>query len=89
MSENKKIEEKATSTEKTKVAKNKNPGVFGKLAKLFVGSARELKHVTWSSKRSTTMNSIMVVIVLLLVGGVLGALDMLFNWVLVAIMNLY
>ncbi len=88
MSENKKVEEKATSSEK-KVAKTNKPGIFAKLGKLFVGSVRELKHVTWSSKRSATMNSILVVVVLLIVGGVLGGLDMLFNWVLRLVMDIY
>ena len=63
--------------------------MFSKLSKLFVGSVRELKHVTWASKRSATMNSILVVVMLLLVGGVLGGLDMLFNWVLRLVMDLY
>lgn len=101
MSENKKNEQalenekpskekKVTSTEKTaKVSKNKKPNIFTKLGGLFKGSWRELKHVTWSSKRSTTMNSILVVVALVIVGTIFGLLDIGFKELLIFVMDLY
>ncbi len=81
---------KVTSTEKTKAApKTKKPNVFSKLGGLFKGSWRELKHVTWSSKRSTTMNSILVVVTLILVGAIFGLFDIGFSKLLTFVMDLY
>ena len=72
--------EKSGKSEKSKVAsKPKKDNVFKKLANLFKGSWREMKNVTWSNPRSTTMNSILVVVALILVGAIFGALDLGFS----------
>ena len=88
MSEIKKNE--TTSTEKTKTApKSNKPNVFAKLGGLFKGSWRELRNITWSSKRSTTMNSILVVVMLIIVGTIFGLFDIGFSKLLTLVMDIY
>ena len=82
--------EKSAKTEKAKVAKkDKKPNIFTKLIGLFKGSWRELSHVTWSSKKATTRNSILVVVALIIVGVIFGLFDMGFNKLLIFVMDLY
>ena len=85
------VESKKSNSEskETKPVKVKKDGVFTKLFKLLKGSKSELKKITWASKKATTKNSILVLVVLVIVGVILGVLDIGFNWLINTIINLY
>ena len=102
MAENKKKESELTSevaeskdvkdtteTKEVKPAKVKKEGWFSKLVKLLKGSKSELKKVTWAGTMSTTKNSVLVLVVLVIVGIAFGLFDMGFNWLITHIIDLY
>ncbi len=81
--------EKKEKAPETKPVKVKKEGFFKKLFKLLKDSKSELKKITWAGKNATTKNSILVIVVLIIVGIILGGLDMGFNWLITTIINLY
>ncbi len=55
---------------------------MGKLVSYIKASIREMKKVTWPSKKETKIYTWLVVGISLAVAAFLGILDFFFNWVL-------
>lgn len=87
MAENKEIKKAADKA--AKPAKEKKPGWFSKLVKLFKESKSEVKKITWSDKKSTTKNTILVIVSLVIIAVIFGLFDMGFRWILEFINDLY
>ena len=58
-----------------KPAKNKKPNVFKRLWKYLAACKGELKKITWPTPRQTTKNFIIVLVVIIVMGLFIFALD--------------
>ena len=59
--------------------KAKKPGVFSRIAKFMRDYKSELGKVTWASKQDTLKNFVVVAVTVVIVGVVIGALDVAFS----------
>ena len=89
MAEIEKTEVKAQEkkTEK-KPAKDKKPSLLSRIGKFFREYKAELKKVTWASREDTFRNTVVVGVTVIVVGVVIGVLDLLFNEGLSILVNL-
>lgn len=71
-----------------KPAKEKKPSLFSRMAKFFREYKAELKKVTWSSREDTFKNTVVVGVSVIVVGVVIGLLDIAFNEGLSALVSL-
>ncbi len=78
---------KEAKTEKKPVKKDK-PSVGARMSKFFREYKAELKKVTWASKQDTLRNAVVVAVSVVVVGAVIGALDIAFDAGLRALGNL-
>lgn len=72
-------EEKKKTAPKEAKPKEKKPGVFKRLGKFFKECKSELKKIVWASIPSTTKNTILVVVTIVIATAVFYGLDQLFN----------
>lgn len=82
MAENKKIEaakDEVTEAKKDVKKADKKPARKNRIGKFFREYRAEMKKVTWASRKDTIRNAIVVAITVVVVGGVIGGLDALFD----------
>ncbi len=82
MAENQNIDtakEEVTETKKEAKKANKKPARKNRIGKFFREYKAEVKKVTWASREDTLRNTILVAITVIIVGGVIGALDAVFD----------
>lgn len=71
-------ETKKTAPKEAK-PKEKKPGFFKKIGKFFKDCKSELKKIVWASLSSTTKNTILVVVTIIIATALFYGLDQLFN----------
>lgn len=59
--------------------KAKKPGVFSRIGKFMRDYKAELGKVTWASKEDTLKNFVVVAVTVVIVGAVIGVLDIAFS----------
>ncbi|MBQ8552279.1 MAG: preprotein translocase subunit SecE [Clostridia bacterium] len=89
MAEIEKTEAKAQGkkTENKPVKKDK-PSIGARISKFFREYKAELNKVTWASKEDTLRNTVVVAVTVVVVGAVIGVLDVVFTEGLRALGNL-
>lgn len=71
----KKQDVKKSAKKSAKPAKNKKPNVFKRLWKYLLACKGELKKITWPTPQQTTRNFIIVMVVIIVMGLFIFALD--------------
>ncbi len=71
-----------------KPAKKDKPSLGARIGKFFREYKAEMKKVTWPSKEDTLKNTVVVAVTVIIVGAVIGALDVAFSEGLRALANL-
>ena len=71
-----KVQEKKAAK---KPAKDKKPSLFARIGQFFREYKAELKKVTWCSREDTFKNTVVVGVSVIVVGIVIGVLDVIFT----------